>query len=123
MLKSVIPQPEVDVVSARITYAPKMQTPPDCGQVLSLQHSVLDAPLNANGAHDLSGFQPGLEWYDLDMDTVHITDIWREQFAVEAGCNSKVLEWASVPVTDENVFAQYPPYAVFEFAASIICTK
>ena len=105
--------------------APKPEIPqqdqPDLGHASILQRSVLDAPLNANGAHDLSELQPGLEWYDLDMDNVPMTDILREQFAVEAGCNEEVLKWARVPVTDENVFAQYPPMAVFEFAARTIC--
>ena len=120
MLKFVIPQPGLCMRQNRKS---PQQDPTDLGQALSLQRSVLDAPLNANGAHDLSGLQPGLEWYDLDMDTAYITDSMREQFAAEAGCNANVLEWASVPVTDENVFAQYPPLAVFEFAASILCTN
>ena len=69
----------------------------------------------------MSALQPGLEWYDLYVGDVPATDSVREQFAVEAGCNEEVLKWASVPVTDENVFAQYPPMAVFEFAARTIC--
>lgn len=97
------------------------QDPPDLGQALSLQDSILNKPLNANGAYNLSMFQPGLEWYDLAVDDGHLTDSLREQFAVEAGCNEKVLKWARVPVTDENVFALYPPMAVFEFAASMLC--
>lgn len=90
-------------------------------QALSLQDSILNKPLNANGAYNLSMFQPGLEWYDLAVDDGHLTDSFREEFAVEAGCNEKVLKWARVPVTDENVFALYPPMAVFEFAASMLC--
>ena len=66
-------------------------------------------------------FQPGLEWYDLAVDDGHLTDSLREQYAAEAGCNENVLKWANVPVTDENVFASYPPMAVFEFAASMLC--
>ena len=91
------------------------------GQALSLQDAILNNPLNANGAYDLSMFQPGLEWYDLAVDDGHLTDSLREEFAVEAGCNEKVLKWARVPVTDENVFALYPPMAVFEHAASMLC--
>ena len=52
----------------------------------SLQRSVLNKPLNANGAYDLSMFQPGLEWYDLYIGDVPATDSVREQFAAEAGC-------------------------------------
>ena len=88
---------------------------------LSLQNKMLDAHLNANGAYDLSWLQPGLEWYDLYVDDAPITDSVREQSAIEAGCNEKVLKWARVPMTDEDVFASYPPMAVFEFAASTIC--
>lgn len=88
---------------------------------LSLQNKMLDAHLNANGAYDLSWLQPGLEWYDLYVDDAPITDSVREQSAIEAGCNEKVLKWARVPMTDEDVFASYPPMAVFEFAASPIC--
>ena len=120
-----MPHHEVEVVAARIMRAPKpeipQQDPPDFGHASTLQRSVLDAPLNAKGAHDLSALQPGLEWYDLYTDDAPITDNMREQFAIEAGCNEEVLKWARVPVTDENVFAQYPPMAVFEFAASMIC--
>ena len=79
MLKFVIPQP------------------PDFGHASTLQRSVLDAPLNANGAHDLSALQPGLEWYDLYVDDAPITGIMRELLATEAGCNEKVLKWARVP--------------------------
>ena len=71
--------------------------PPGFGQALSLQDSILNKPLNANGAYDLSMFQPGLEWYDLYIGDVPATDSVREQFAVEAGCNEKVLKWARVP--------------------------
>ena len=66
-------------------------------------------------------FQPGLEWHDIYIDDGHLTDSVREQYAAEAGCNETVLKWARVPVTDENVFASYPPMAVFEFAASMLC--
>ena len=90
-------------------------------QALSLRDVILNKQLNANGAYNLSMFQPGLEWYDLAVEEGHLTDSLREEFAVEAGCNEKVLKWAHVPVTDENVFALYPPMAVFEFAASMLC--
>lgn len=93
------------------------------GMALSLQNKMLDAPLNANGAYDLSWLQPGLEWYDLYIDDVHVTDSVREEFVVEAGCNEDVLKWAHVPVTDADVFATYPPMAVFEFAVRMICTS
>ena len=91
------------------------------GQALSLQDAILNNPSNANGAYDLSMFQPGLEWYDLAVEEGGLTDSFREESAGEAGCNEKVLKWARVPVTDENVFALYPPMAVFEFAASMLC--
>ena len=71
----------------------------------------------------MSELQPGLDWYDLDMGNVPLTDDLREKFAAEAGCNAAVLKWAQVPVTDANVWAQYPPLAVFEFVASLICTR
>ena len=122
MLKFVIPQPG----SATITLHQTGDSRPlvfgaIVEQALSLQDSILNKPLNANGAYNLSMFQPGLEWYDLAVDDGHLTDSFREEFAVEAGCNEKVLKWARVPVTDENVFALYPPMAVFEFAASMLC--
>ena len=82
---------------------------------IRLQDRILDAPLKANGAYDLGAMYPGLEWHDLGDSPV--TDSMREEFADEANCNAKVLRWARVPVTDENVFALYPPMEVFEFAA------
>ena len=118
MLKFVIQQPG----SATITPCTQPQAG-TVGQALSLQDSILNKPLNANGAYDLGMFQPGLEWYDLAVDDGHLTDSFREEFAVEAGCNEKVLKWARVPVTDENTFSLYPPMAVFEFAASMLCAS
>ena len=137
MLKFVIPQPGSATITLHQTGAERplifgTSVVADCvdlhkypdAQSWCPAHRIVegvDAPLNANGAHDLSALQPGLEWYDLYVDDAPITGIMRELFAVEAGCNEKVLKWARVPVTDENVFASYPPMAVFEFAASMLC--
>lgn len=120
----------VDTAAARHVHAPKLQITPqnppnlaDLSEASSLQYDLLRKPVNANGAHDLSGLQPGLEWYDLDMDNVPLNDTMRELFAVEAGCNEAVLKWAQVPVTDENVWAQSQPLAVFEFAVNLRTLK
>ena len=128
MLKFVIPQPGSATItlhqtgdSRPLVFGQPQHLAGIVGQALSLQDAILNKPLNANGAYDLSMFQPGLEWYDLAVDDGHLTDNFREEFAVEAGCNEKVLKWARVPVTDENVFALYPPMAVFEHAASMLC--
>ena len=95
MLKFVIPQPG-------LVQGDGSRTGAERPLALSLQDAVLDAPLNANGAYDLSALQPGLEWHDLCIGDVPAMDSVREQFAVEAGCNEEVLKWASVPVIDEN---------------------
>ena len=120
----------VDAVAARHVYAPKLQITPqnppnlaDLSEAFSLQSDLLTSPKTSNGAFDLGALQPGFEWYDLDMGNVTLNDTVRELFAVEAGCNAAVLKWAQVPVTDENVWAEYPPFSVFEFAASLICAN
>ena len=122
MLKFVIPQPGSATITLRQTGDSRpLVFGAIVEQALSLQDAILNKQLNANGAYNLSMFQPGLEWYDLAVDDGHLTDSFREEFAVEAGCNEKVLKWARVPVTDENVFASQPPMAVFEHAASMLC--
>ena len=109
---SVLTDKELNVISSREWRLAE--------QALSLQDAILNKS-NANGVYNLGMLQPGLEWYDLAVDD-GLTDIFREQFAVEARCNSQVLNWARVPVTDETVFASHPPMAVFEHAASMLRT-
>ena len=120
----------VDAVAARHVHAPKLQIthqdPPNLADLVtafSLQYGLLTSPKTSKGAFDLGALQPGLEWYDLDIDNVPLNDSIREHFAVEAGCNAAVLKWAQVPETDENVWAARPPFAVFEFAANLIRTR
>ena len=110
---SVLTDKELNVISSREWRLAE--------QALSLQDAILNKS-NANGVYNLGMLQPGLEWYDLAVDDGHLTDNFREQFAVEARCNSQVLNWARVPVTDDAVFAACPPMAVFEHAASMLRT-